>query len=80
MEPKIGEPYVGGDHFRVELQKLHLFSLSLERLRGAVGRGLLSYTEGPWSVSHGGDIFRRFLLHVQFVMRARITHLPSPVT
>ena len=30
---------------------VHLFSLSIQRLRGAVGRELLFYTEGPWFVS-----------------------------
>ena len=68
------------DHFCVELQEVHLFFF-IQRLRGAVGRELLSYTEGPWFVSHGGDIiFRRFLLPIQLVITARVTRLPSAVT
>ena len=59
---------------------VHLFSLSIERPRGVVGRELLPYTDDPWFVSHGGDIFRRILLHIQLVIRARITRLLSPVT
>ena len=55
-------------------------SLFIKRLRGAVGRELLFYTEGAWFVSHGSEIFRRFLLPIQLVIRARITRLPSPVT
>ena len=58
----------------------HFFSLSIGRLRGTVGRELLSYTVGPWFVSQGSDIFRRFPLSIQLVIRARIARLPSPVT
>ena len=47
------------------LQCTHLSSLSIQRLRGAVARELLSYTEGPWFVSHGGDVFRRLLTRVR---------------
>ena len=58
---------------------VHLFSL-IKRLRGAVCRELLSYTVGPWFVSYAGDIFLRFLLPIQLVIRARITRFSSPVT
>ena len=51
---------------------LNIF-IALQRVRGAVDRELLSYTEGPWFVSHCGDIFRRFLLPIQLVITAKIT-------
>ena len=50
----------------------HMVPAHSINLRGAVGRELLPYTEGPWFVSHSGDIFRRFLL---LDIRARITRL-----
>ena len=36
---------------------VHLFSLAIGRLRGAVRRELHSYTEGPWFVSSTAVIF-----------------------